>query len=86
MAASRNESTIKSRLFPVFHAEKPTIKIKTNIIAPPVVNSNGRFICDASRPAFRAKGGTTNIRISRTKTSDAPAEIAASLTSPVWCA
>ncbi|MBK9529343.1 MAG: hypothetical protein IPO41_13770 [Acidobacteria bacterium] len=60
IAAMRKASTRKSRLFPVFQAENPTISISTIITAPPVVNSNGKFICDASRPAFRARGGTTN--------------------------
>ncbi|MBK9527473.1 MAG: hypothetical protein IPO41_03945 [Acidobacteria bacterium] len=83
IAAMRKASTRKSRLFPVFQAENPTISISTIITAPPVVNSNGKFICDASRPAFRASGGTTNTRINKTKTSEIPAEIPASLIFPL---
>ena len=44
---------------------------------------NGKFICDASRPALRASGGTTKINISRTKTSETPADIPASRMLPV---
>ena len=68
----------------MFHAEKPTITISPSIIAPPSVNSKGRFICDASLLAFRASGGITKIMISSTKTIEAPAAVSAIDAFPVW--
>ena len=76
------DKTMNNKLFPVFHAAKPTMTTMTTKMTPPVVTSIGNPVAATSANAERVSGGTTSNMISNTRTSEAIAPAVVSSGTP----